>query len=54
MIEKEFELNTQARIQAASWERCTFYNDILSFCNCASKNSTEIHVFFKFSENFDA
>ena len=51
---KKFELHTQARIQAVSWERCTFSNEILSFWNCACKNSKEFHVFFKFCMNFDA
>ena len=48
------ELHIQARIQAVSWERCTFSNEILTFWNCASKNSKEFHVFFKFGINFGA
>ena len=31
-----------------------FFNEILSFWNCASKNSKEGSVFFKFGRNFDA
>ena len=54
MIEIKFELHTRARIQAVSWERCTFSNEILTFCNCASKNAKEFNVFFKFGGNFDA
>ena len=53
MIEKKIELHTRARIQAASWERCTFSNDILTFWNCASKYSKELNVFFKFGRYFD-
>ena len=51
MIETMFELHSQARIQAGSWERCTFSNEILT---CASKNSNEVTVFFKFGRNFNA
>ena len=53
MIEIKFELRTRARIQAVSWERYTFSNEILTFLNCASKNSKEFHVFLKFGGNFD-
>ena len=53
MIEIKFELHIQARIQAVSWERCTFSDEILTFLNCASKNSKEFHVFLKFGGNFD-
>ena len=31
MIEKKLELHTRARIQAVSRERCTFFNEILTF-----------------------
>ena len=51
---KKFELHTRARIQAVIWERCTFSNEILTFWNCAFKNSKEFHVFFRFGRNFDA
>ena len=50
---KKFELHTRAKIQAVSWERCPFSNEILTFWNCASKNSKEFHVFLKFGGNFD-
>ena len=48
MIKIKFELHTRVRIQAESWERCTFSNEILTFLNCASKNSKEVSVFIKF------
>ena len=41
-----------ARIQAVSWKRCTFSNEILTFF--ATKNSNEFHVFLKFGQNFHA
>ena len=53
MIEIKFELHARARIQAESWERCTFSNEILTFLNCASENSEDFHVFLKFGGNFD-
>ena len=53
MIEIKSELHTWAKIQAVSWERCPFFNEILTFLNCASKNSKEFHVFLKFSGNYD-
>ena len=31
MIEIKFELHTRGRIQAVSWDRCTFSNEILTF-----------------------
>ena len=31
VIEIKFELHTLARIQSVSWERCTFFNEILTF-----------------------
>ena len=52
MIENKFELHTRARIQAVHWERSTFSNEILTFLNCASKNSKEFDVFLKFGGNF--
>ena len=51
MIEMKFELHTRARIQAVSRERCIFFNEILTFGNCASKNDKEFHVFAKYIEN---
>ena len=37
-----------------SWERRSFSNEILTFWNCAFKNSKEFHVVFKFGRIFDA
>ena len=54
MIEKKFDLHTRAKIQALSWERCTFSNGILPLWNCAFKNPEEFHVVFKFGGNYDA
>ena len=54
MIEIKFELHTRARIQAVSWEQCTFSNEILTFLNCASRYSKQFHVVLKFGGNFDA
>ena len=54
VIEIKFELHTRALIQAVSWEKCTFSNEILTFLNCTSKNSKKFHVCFKFGGNFDA
>ena len=39
MIEKKFIFHTRARIQALTWESCTFSNEILIFWNYVSKNS---------------
>ena len=53
IIIEKFELHTWARIQAVSWESCTFSNEILTFIDCAYENSKEFHVFLKFGGNFN-
>ena len=50
---KMFQLPSRGRIQAVSWERCTFPN-ISNILDYASKNSKEFHIFFKFGRNIDA
>ena len=53
MIENKFEINNQARIQAVSWKRCSFFNEILTFVIVLPKIQ-DVSVFFKFGMNFDA
>ena len=51
IIDKKFELHTRDRIQAVSWERCTFSNEILHFEIVLPKNRG-VSCIFKFGGNF--